>query len=338
MNMNMQMKIRSTLTTLAITSVIAAGTNLTPQIISAQAQEKVLIGQTRQQSQYTSFATAGIKLIKPDGFESAENFDGFQQPSTQSSVMATTLPGPFSKVTSGFNAEQLKTRGMTLKSKKNISIDGSKGILINLTQSAYGIEFAKWIVIFGNEKETKIVTATFPQTQAAKLSATLKSVVLRAKNDTTPPPTLGSDVGFKIVASQKVKLTRVIGKMLLYTKDGTIPAKSPTDPLFIVARSFSQVEIFDKKEFATRRLSQTTSIKIDSVTTTEPISIDGLDGYEIVADAKDTASGTPTTVYQVMLFDNKSYILIQGIVGTKVRDEYLSEFKSMARSFNQQQK
>jgi hypothetical protein len=330
------MKIRSTLTLIAITC--GAAINLTQPNRPVQAQTAAPIDKSDRQPQYTSFATAGIKLIKPDGFDAAESFDGFQQASTQSSVMAITIPGPFSKVTSGFNAAQLKVRGMTLKSKENISIDGNQGILINLTQTAYGIEFAKWIVAFGTEKETKMVTATFPKANSAKLSASLKSVVLTAKNDPTKTPVLGSNVGFKIATSDRLKLTRVISKMLLYTKDGAIPAKSPTDPLFVVARSFSQVEIANKKEFATSRLSGTRSIKIDSVITTDAITIDGLDGYEIVAEAKDTTSGTPITVYQVMLFENKSYVLIQGIVGTTIRDEYLPEFKAMARSFNQQRK
>jgi hypothetical protein len=330
------MKIRSTLTLIAIN--VGVVVNFIQQEIPSQAQITAPISKNDKKSQYTSFATAGIKLIRPEGFESAENFDGFQQTSTQSSVMATTIPGPFSKVTSGFNTEQLKARGMILNRKENILIDGSNGILINLTQAAYGVEFAKWIIIFGNEKETKIVTATFPKAQAAKLSPILKSAVLSARNDSTPPPTLGSDVGFKIAASSKLKLTRVISKMLMYTKDGTIPAKSPEDPLFIVAPSFSEVAVFDRKEFATRRLSQTTSIKINSVTSTDAVAIDGLDGYEIVADAQDSSSDTPITVYQVMLFDHKSYILIQGIVGTNLRDKYLSEFKSMARSFKKQRK
>jgi hypothetical protein len=328
-----KMKIRSTLTLVSITCGILVATNLTPQVISARAQDTNPIGKNDRQSQYTSFPTAGIKLIRPDGFEPAESFDGFQQASTQSSVMLMTIPGPFTEVTNGLTAERLKTRGMTLRSRENVTIDGNKGILISLTQTAYGIEFAKWIVAFGNEKETKMVTATFPRAKTAKLSAPLKSVVLTAKNDLTQPPTLGSNVGFQIVASDKVKLARSMGKMLLYTKDGTIPAKSPEDPLFIVAPSFSQMAIVDRKQFATQRLSQTRSIKIESVTTTEAIKIDGLDGYEIVANAQDTNTGTPVVMYQVMLFDDRSYTLIQGIVGTKVRDEYLPEFKAMARSF-----
>jgi hypothetical protein len=92
-----------------------------------------------------------------------------------------------------------------------------RGLISSLDSTKVSIEFAKWIVAFGTEKETKIVTATFPKSKSAKLSASLKSVVLTAKNDTMQPPTLGSDVGFKISASPKVKLTRVIGKMLMHT-------------------------------------------------------------------------------------------------------------------------
>jgi hypothetical protein len=47
-------------------------------------------------------------------------------------------------------------------------------------------------------------------------------------------------------------------------------------------------------------------------------------------------AGTPLTIYQVMLFEGQSYILIQGIVGTKIRDEYLADFQAMARSFKKQ--
>jgi hypothetical protein len=331
------MTIRSTLAFIAITSFISVAMNIMQQGTSVRAQIAAPIAKKAPQSQYTSFATAGIKLIRPNGFDVAENFNGFQQASTQSSVMIMTIPGPFSEVSRDFTAEGLKTQGMKLNSIKNISIDGNKGILINLSKAAYGTKFSKWIFTFGDETETKIIVATFPQAQAAKLSPILKSVLLTAKNDASVPPALGSDVGFKIVAN-KLKLTRSIEKTLMYTNDGVIPAKSPEDPLFIVAPSLSELAIADKKEFATRRLSQTRNIEINSITSTVPITIDGFDAYEIVADAKDTTSNTPITVYQVMLFDDKSYVLIQGIVGTNVVNEYLPEFKAMARSFTKTRK
>jgi hypothetical protein len=112
-----------------------------------------------------------------------------------------------------------------------------------------------------------------------------------SKNDLTPSQP-GANAGFTIAATDKLKITRSMGKTLLYTKAGVIPAKSRLDPLFIVAPSLSQVTIVDRQRFATDRLAKIESIKIDSVTTTKPIKIDGLDGYEIIADGQD-ATGTP---------------------------------------------
>jgi hypothetical protein len=316
-----------------------------PYITSGRARSRIdrsgsgrFIARTIRSGRYVSFPNAGIKLIKPNGFDAADGFDGFQQPSTTSSVMVVKIPGSFDRVTSGFTAEQLKAKGMTLQSKENIKIDGEKGLLISVTQTAYGIEFMKWMLVFGNDKDTKIVTATFPNNSDAKLSANLKSIVMSAKLDTTAPSATGADSGFTIVASDKLKLTTTVNKVQLYTKDGVIPAKSPADPLFVVAPSFSRVTIADKQQFAVRRLYQTAHTKIGSVTATNPITIDGLNGYEISATGEDSDSGTPLAIYQVMLFDDKSYFLMQGLVGSQLRGEYLPAFQRMSYSFKRQRK
>jgi hypothetical protein len=303
-----------------------------PTIGGSQSHDSTGTDPTDGQAQYVSFPAAGVKLVRPIDFEDAENFHGFQQPSTQSSVMVVMIPGPFSETTRGFTAEQLRTRGITLRSKEDVEIGGTIGVMLDVTQSAYGTEFAKWILAFGDEDETKMVTATFPITEQASLSDQLKAVVLGTKIDGTPPPPPGTDVGFAIVPSAKLKLTRGIGKMLMYTKDGTIPAKSPEDPLFIAAPSVSKVPMDNERQFAVQRLFQTAHTKISSVTSNNAITIDGLGGYEIVADGEDADSGTSLSVYQVILFDGGSYILMQGLVGANVADEYLPEFKSMARS------
>lgn len=303
-----------------------------PTFDSSSSHDSTDTDPTDDQRQYVSFPAAGVKLVRPSGFDDAENFHGFQQPSTQSSVMVVLIPGPFAETTRGFTAEQLITRGMTLRSKENVGIDGHAGVLLSVTQNAYGTEFAKWILTFGDENETRLVTATFPKSDEATLSNPLKSVVLGTKIDDTPPPAPGADVGFAIVAPAKLKLTRGIGRMLLYTKDGTIPAKSPEDPLFIAAPSLSAVPMDDKRQFAVRRLFQTAHTKISSLSSNDEITIDGLEGYEIVADGENADSGNPLKVYQVVLYDDGSYILMQGLVGANVADEYLPEFKKMARS------
>jgi hypothetical protein len=90
----------------------------------------------------------------------------------------------------------------------------------------------------------------------------------------------------------------------------------------------------DRRAYADRRLRETASMKALEVKSTEAVTIDGLDGYEALALAEDAKGGGPMAVYQVMLFDGSGYILMQGIMGAAHVDEYLPEFKAMARSLS----
>jgi hypothetical protein len=130
-----------------------------------------------------------------------------------------------------------------------------------------------------------------------------------------------------------MKLTTEISKALLYTKDGVMPIKSPSDPIFIAARSLSEVTVIDPKKYAIDRLYKTAQITVDKITKEQAVKIDNLDGYETIATGKDVATGAPIVIYQAMLFNNRSYILMQGMVGEKEGNDYLPTFESMARSF-----
>jgi hypothetical protein len=105
---------------------------------------------------YTTVRGSKISLIKPDGFTDSGTFPGFQQEDSGASIVVTEIPGPYSKVTSGFNTATLKTRGITLVSKENIQIDRYQGLLLQVNQSLDARLFSKWITVFGDEQETVI--------------------------------------------------------------------------------------------------------------------------------------------------------------------------------------
>ena len=282
---------------------------------------------------YVSFPACGIKIRQPEGFEKDDSFEGFGNPETQSSIVAMSFAGPYSKVTAGFTQDQMKAQNWTLLSREDVEVDGLPGILVHFEQPAGGKVFLKWSLVFGDDRKTTMVTATFPKSHEEELSARLKSAVLSARIDRAASSDAGADLPFTISASPKLKLTPAISNMLAYTKDGVIPAKSPKDPMFGVARALGKVVVGDKPQFAERRLRGTARTKGLVVQSTDAITIAGLDGYESLAEAEDVKSGTPLIVYQVILFDEGSYILMQGLVATELRDEYLPEFKAMARTF-----
>ena len=292
------------------------------------------------QSEYAPLPTLGIELMRPEGFVEANGFFGFQQQATQSSVMVTKVPAPFSELLKEFTPDQMKARGMTFISKDMKIIDGKSGVLYNITQIVNGILVEKWLVAFGDNQETVMVSANFPQTKAAELSDPLKYSALSVRKYSSPLPAAETDFGFTITPSpmlKRVKGAQVIGKMSAFTKNGLMPVASPIDPLFIAGPSVTNMPLdMSREEFAVQRLHQTALTKVNAVSSIEPITIDGRQGFEILAKAEVTETGIPLAFYQVILFgesaDDRTYFIIQGLVGETTSAQYLPVFKSMAQS------
>jgi hypothetical protein len=299
-------------------------------------QNLVQIAPAKQANDLVVFPEVGLAIPQPDGFTKAKSFYGFEQAATNSSIVLTKIPGPYSQVTGGFNKAGLATRGISLLSKQNVKIENQSGLLLNVAQSAYGQKFLKWILVFGDEQNTRIVTATFPNKNANQLGAQLKKVVLAAALRTASAPAVSS-LPFTIAAVEgllPVESATGVGKVAAFTKDGKIPTAAPTDPLFIVAPSLGAVPVPDQKSFANRRLSGYPQLEITTIESTNEVSIDNLTGWEIVANGRDRQTKAPVTIYQLVLYPQQGgYVLMTGIVGDKQAQLYLPKFKAMALTY-----
>lgn len=280
--------------------------------------------------EYVSFPEAGVKVRQPDGFALEDSFEGFGRPETQSSVMALSLPGPFSEISAGFNKEHLAVRGWKLLDRQEMKVGDLPAVLVHLEQPAGGKVFEKWSLTFGNETRTMMVTAAFPKDVRGQHSEHLKAAVLSTQLASEQE---SKDDALTIAPSKKLLRAAQAAGSILYTATGKIPTDSPKDPLFIVGQSFGETGAANKRQFAERRLRSYAHTTGVSEVTTEPFKVDGLDGFESTATAVDKESGTPLTLYQAIVFDNRTYYLLTGLVGTEKQREYLPEFKRLARSF-----
>jgi hypothetical protein len=289
---------------------------------------------------YVSFPACGIEIRQPAGFEKAGTFDGFEQPETLSSVMAVRLREAFAELRVAFTEGPMAARGWTLLSSKEVKVAGRAGILVHFEQPLGSQVFLKWSLIFGDDQSMTMVTAAFPKEDERELSGRMKAAVLStrparvADRGTQAGAQIGAETSltFALEGSKKLKLTPYASGTLIYTQGGVIPTASPEEPLFVAGTALGRVEIADKRQFAKRRFEQTAETKNLKLKSMDSITIDGLQGYELLADAEDAKSAVPLVVFQVILFDEGSYILMQGLVGTALADEYLPEFKAMAHS------
>ncbi len=275
-----------------------------------------------------------VSLTPPDGFVVSSQFPGFEQESLGASIMVTEIGGPFPEVSAGFSSPSgAAKRGMIVVDKQAVTINGHSGVLLRIKQNASGIEFLKWLLVFGDEKESVMVTAAFPKQFEDTLSGKMKASILTAKwnKELNVPFTEG--LNFVVVEKGDLKFAKRISNLLLYSKGGIFPSKSVDNPVFVVGSSFSRFAIDEREKFAEKRITQSDTVQDIQIEQSSGVIIDDLRGYELSAKGKDVKSGELMVVYQVLLFEEQTYYIIQGLVSEKEKQDYLATFKDMARSF-----
>src|SRR5687767_10120007 len=93
-------------------------------------------------------------MVPPDDFTASSHFPGFQQESTNASILVTEFPAPFSEASTGLsNPSMLSQTGMMLLEKQQVSVSGQAGILVRVMQKISGTDYLKWLLVLGDEKE-----------------------------------------------------------------------------------------------------------------------------------------------------------------------------------------
>lgn len=274
-----------------------------------------------------------FSLIPPTSFTPATNFQGFQQLNGGASILVMEIPGAFSETTKGFNQQGLKTQGVILKKKEDIQINGNKGLFLTTEQFAHGINYSKYILAFGNSKNTYIINGTFPK-EINELDKDIResmfSIIYESELVVDPLSASSFSIDTK---NTKLKFGKNITGMLLYTVDGKVPTESNDKTSFIVGLSLANVQTVDKKLTALSRIKKMpySNLKIDENKITE-VEIDGISGYEIFGEGLDKPNGTKELVYQVMLFTDNGYYIIVGTTKSEFNLN-LELFKKTARTF-----
>ena len=299
-------------------------------IISAFGQGEI---NTTKTDKHKQISGTKFFLIPPAGFIPATNFQGFQQMNSGASILVMEIPGPFSESIKGMNEPGLKTQGIILRGKEEIMFNGNQGLFLTAEQFAYGTNYSKYILVFGDTLATYMVNGIFPK-EVPELDNDIRESMLSVVYEPGLTVDPLSAVSFSIdTQNTKLKFGKSITGMLLYTVDGKVPTESGDRTSFIVGLSLANVQKKKKKLTAINRIKRLpyTDLKIDENKIIE-IEIDGISGYEIVGEGLDKSTGTNELVYQVILFTDNGYYII---VGTTKNDfeQNLELFKKVARTF-----
>lgn len=277
-----------------------------------------------------------ITMEPPSFLAPAEQFSGYVDPEYGTAIMVTEIPGPISEAVKGFDAEGLAKQGVSVLSDGMVQLGDETARLMKLKQNAYGAEFFKWLLVFGDDKTSIIIAASFQSAMGEELSEKLKKTILTARWDRQIDVDFFEGLTFKVEETDSLKFANKMGNAVLMTKGGVFPIADKTAPYTIIATSFStNHKPDDINHFARSRLKSIKNFTDIKVTNEQELQIANLKGLVLFAEALDSGSKTRKFVHFSILFGEGNYYVIQSVAELDTQAQFKPEFQSLLSSFSE---
>jgi hypothetical protein len=259
-----------------------------------------------------------VGLAPPPGFVTSTKFPGFENSEAKAAIVVVELPAEaFPEVEKGFSDETLKARGVTVESREEIPLATGRGILVIGQQTVANQKRREMVFAANLTSVAAIISFQVPDESRGAISdATvrdaLKTAVARAS---VPDAEKLSVLPYKIRELAGFRVVRGAGDGSALLTDG------PEDIVAAVAQPFVLIGITpgeapkpeDRDTFARRAFSSLPGIKEVKIVRAEPLRINNLQGFEILAEAKDASSNTDITAVQWLRFGPGGYLTMFAI-------------------------
>jgi len=274
----------------------------------------------------------GVALDPPPGFVPAQRFSGFEWDAKSASIVVTELEGPAAQMQKGMTREMLAGRGMTLIRSQTVRLRGKTALLVQVSQSAAGTEFLKWMLVAGDAKRTVMIVGTFPKA-ATDLTLPIKQAILSATWGGPVKATPFEGLAFRADATPALKLAGRVGNALVFSESGSMGQGDPSQAILVMGSSVTAFAIPSLEQFARDRATRSTQVGPLRNIVGRALTLDGLPGYEIVAEANDARTGREVRMYQLVLVEQRTYYLAQGFVSADRARLMLPQFRQVTGSF-----
>ena len=126
-------------------------------------------------SNYVAIPGTRISLFPPDGFVLANKFAGLKHPELGASIMVAEMDKSINTIKKGFTKEGFASQGMELLNSSEEYIDNEKALLYKANKKTGGLVFSKWILIFGDNSSSVMLSGTFPDGFNSELSEQIEN-------------------------------------------------------------------------------------------------------------------------------------------------------------------
>jgi hypothetical protein len=223
---------------------------------------------------------------------------------------------------------------MTLISASDPVIAGTPARLLHVRQQSPAGEVLKWILVAGDPKTTFMIVGTFAVGGSPGIGESIRhSLLTTSWGGAAAAPSPFEGLPFRMTPTATLKLAQRVSNMLMFTESGTPGTPGATEALYIAGHSIGQGHIGDMRAFSETRATQTTAARGVTNVSGRTRLLEGLDAYELEADASDARSGRAMRLYQVIIPDETGYFILQGFIRADRAAAIVPAFKALTATF-----
>jgi hypothetical protein len=297
-----------------------------------------------QTSEHVEIPGTKYIIIKPDrSFYVAQDYTGLQSADMEAGINITELPMPFDDVLNIFSKDIPSKNGKLIFEKDYLMNEHRvklyktevihKSAIEKLSNpDAEGDPKILWLMIYGDETLCITISATYPSSIDSALSDkfnnSLLSFLYLKDKDVDPLDGLTFSINTENTPLRFASVLMQTGAA--FNIDGKFPTQSPDRTTYMILVMPFEVELDEQREKAIRTVRKPSRENIE-IKEVNPVSIDGLNGYEVVGYERNENEEL-TMNYSVTLFDSKRHFIINGMSKIEVEDR-LEMFRRISRTF-----
>ncbi|WP_230215867.1 hypothetical protein [Blastopirellula sediminis] len=290
------------------------------------------LASVKQEDFKIEFPDMGISLPGIAGFTPRDGEAIYDSEDGYALIGGMRFERPLAKVKKELSAKSLGKIGIRVRSEEKMELLGRECYRINTEQTSGDVLYTKIFLLFGTEEQTYVTFALFPKKEMTKYESSLldcmKSIEL-------------IPVKYPSLAELAYTIDRVPGleKTEISSRDRSLHLSrahlTDEDPLarFSVSYYPNAEPIKDLRAFSIKS-EGTGFTRLGKIRSENFTTVDGLDGFEFVAEREDGLTPWKVTGYRLTLqLKPKGYVEIFGTVPRDEADQWMARFRDAAHSF-----
>ena len=285
-----------------------------------------------------------IGLLPPAGMVLSKRFPGFEDVAKDANIIIATLPAAaYPEMEQTPAPDALKAQGITVEKREPIQLNVGKGFLLTGNQTADKQHFRKWLLVTPADNVTALVSVQVPENDPKYTDAVVRAALatLAVRGEIPDPEKLsllpfaiGDLAGFRvgdIIPGRAVMLIDAPAFPRLTATTG-LPEPNLDARFMIAIIPGGPTDLQDEANFARFAFNTISGIRDIRITMSEPIRMNNQQGYETVAQAKDSSTGADVMVVQWLRFSSGGFLQMTGIARAALWSEELSRLRAVRDS------